>query len=390
MHKNEYYLIQCISILINPIYLCKTGRNQVLRSELLRSFVPIPFSPVRIMKLPIRRQMPMKYMTVLEASKKWGISDRRVRFLCSQGRIRGIIQQGRRYLIPETTEKPRDERIRKANSAGSRKYNDFTRLDFLKGMISEQEKTDVLPLAEEPREFMVHFSCNTAALEGSTLSEQQCAAIFQGHVVADHPLREHLEVLGIKDAMTYAIECVKERKPLSQNVIRSVHQFLCLDQPFSKGKYRRVRVRISNTESSPVYLDLMEPRINDLLNANTQRKKVMHPIERIARFYLEFEGIHPFEEGNGRTACILLNLELMQNGYPPIDFSRDDQETRILALQDYESSHNPAQMIRLISKKAEEEMEHYLNRSREKRSKKTAERQHADPSALRKSSPLQA
>lgn len=317
--------------------------------------------------------MPMKYMTVLEASKKWGISDRRVRFLCSQGRIRGIIQQGRRYLIPDTTEKPQDERIRKANSAGSRKYNDFTRLDFLKGMISEEGKASDLSAWDANSSFLARFSCSCAASKGNSLTLQETEEIFGGDVVAGHPLSEHLSVIGLRDAMVYALECVQERKPLSQNVIRNVHQYVCMDAPFSKGRYRRVRVSTSSTESSPVYLDLMEPRVNDLLNVNTQRKKVMHPIERIARFFLEFEGIHPFDEGNERTACVLLNLELMQNGYPPIELTKEDERVRLQALSDYETSRNPERMIRMISKKAEAAMENYLSASHRKKSRKTHE-----------------
>ncbi len=317
--------------------------------------------------------MPMKYMTVLEASRKWGISDRRVRFLCSQGRIRGIIQQGRRYLIPDTTEKPRDERVRRTKVSDPRKYNDFTRLDFLKAMMGDTPSPGVQYRKESDQQFLKEFTCSSSAMEGNTLNQQEVDEVLNGRVVAGHSLTEHMSVVGNKDAMSYAMACARERKPLSQNVIRNIHSLVLMDQPLTKGKYRRVKVRLKGADSSPVQIDLIEPRVNDLLNINTQRKKVMHPIERITRFYLEFQSIHPFEDGNGRTARVLLNLELMQNSYPPILFTTSDQDAYKKAMREFFNSHDASKMIRLISEKVENAMERYLSSSRKRKPKKAAQ-----------------
>lgn len=315
--------------------------------------------------------MPMKYMTVSEASKKWGISDRRVRFLCSQGRIRGIIQQGRRYLIPEGTEKPVDERIKKSKVSKSMHYNDFTRLDFLKGMIAEQPELSKQTAGVPMEEFIEQFCYDCNALEGTTLSQEEVKRVLQGEVVAGHSLAEHMHVAGTRDAWNYVLECVDDKKPLSQNVIRTLHSLTMIDDPDEKGRYRRVRVHIKGAEDAPVYLDLMEPRINDLLNVNTQRKKVMHPIERIARFHLEFEGIHPFSSGNGRVGRILLNLELMQNGYPPINIRADQKEIYEDAISSYYQDHQAEAMIKLISENLEESLEKTLTAGKKKKSKKS-------------------
>lgn len=316
--------------------------------------------------------MPMKYMTVQEAAQKWNVSDRRVRFLCSQGRIRGIIQQGRRYLIPDTTEKPRDERVRKSKSSDPRKYNDFTRLDFLKGMISEEPDPSLQMKHDLDSSFIHQFASHSAALSGCTLSEEEVAAVLGGDVVAGHSLAEHMNVVGCKDAMLYAMECVEERKPLSQNTIRTIHSLVLMDQPLQKGHYRRVKVSVRCSDTRPVYLDLMEPRVNDLLNVNTQRKKVMHPIERITRLYLEFQGIHPFEDGNGRTGRVLMNLELMQNGYPPILLKASDQKVYDAALNDFFQNHDASKMIHLVSRMLENSMEGYLSSFRKRKRKKAA------------------
>lgn len=322
--------------------------------------------------------MPMKYMTVLEASQKWGISDRRVRFLCSQGRIRGIIQQGRRYLIPDNAEKPSDERVKKSKKNNARHYNDFTRLDFLKGMASEAPELSRTATEEMNRKFLEKFTFDCNALEGNTLSEEEVKQVLAGQVVEGHPLAEHMAVIGVRDGFDYARDCVLEKKPLSQNTIKNIHSLVLMDQPNAKGKYRRVRVRIKQAESSPVYLDLMEPRVNDLLNLNTQRKKVMHPIERIARFHLEFQGIHPFEDGNGRTGRILMNLELMQSGYPPVSIEPADEPAYSNAFKEYYQDHRAEAMTKLLSEKLEAALEKQLNASRKKKSKRSAPAENAE------------
>ena len=66
--------------------------------------------------------------------------------------------------------------------------------------------------------------------------------------------------------------------------------------------------------TEPVQPYLIEPKMLELITENEKRKKTMHPVERIARFHLEFEGIHPFIDGNGRTGRLVMNLELIRNG----------------------------------------------------------------------------
>lgn len=311
----------------------------------------------------------MKYMTVLEAARKWGISDRRVRFLCAQGRIRGMVQQGRRYLIPDTTEKPRDER-NKSRVKDLRKYNDFTRLDFLKKMMNDVPALSAEREKVQEEAFLHRFTCGSAAMEGSTLDQSEIDAVLSGDVVPGHPLAEHMAAVGCLDGMSYGMACARERKSLSQNVIRNIHSLILLNQPLCKGKYRKVQVRLHDDATSALYLDLVEPQMNDLLNVNMQRKKVMHPIERISRFYLEYQAIHPFDDGNGRSARVLLNLELIQNGYLPIVFNKDDLKAHEKAMRQFLEKNDASAMIRLISRKAENEMEHYLSSFQARPSKK--------------------
>ena len=86
----------------------------------------------------------------------------------------------------------------------------------------------------------------------------------------------------------------------------------------------------------------------------------MHPIERIARFHLEFEGIHPFIDGNGRTGRLLLNLELIRNGYPAINVKFADRKRYYDAFDVFYRDGNAGDMVLLVSEYVKERLDTYL------------------------------
>ncbi len=92
----------------------------------------------------------------------------------------------------------------------------------------------------------------------------------------------------------------------------------------------------------------------------------MHPIERIARFHLEFEGIHPFIDGNGRTGRLLLNLELILNGYPAINIKFADRKRYYDAFDTFYRGGKPDDMILLVGGYVNERLDKYLEILKEK------------------------
>ena len=89
--------------------------------------------------------------------------------------------------------------------------------------------------------------------------------------------------------------------------------------------------------------------MTDLLARNEERKATMSIIERIALFHLEFEGIHPFIDGNGRTGRLILNLELIRNGYPAINVKFSDRKRYYDAFDSFYRDNNAKPMINLIA-----------------------------------------
>ena len=86
----------------------------------------------------------------------------------------------------------------------------------------------------------------------------------------------------------------------------------------------------------------------------------MHPIERIARFHLEFEGIHPFIDGNGRTGRLLMNMDLIQTGYTPIDIKFSDRKKYYDAFDTYFRDNNDDAMTGLIAGYINDRLDYYL------------------------------
>lgn len=112
--------------------------------------------------------------------------------------------------------------------------------------------------------------------------------------------------------------------------------------------------------TEPVQPYMIEPKMTELLAENEKRKKKMHPIERIARFHLEFEGIHPFIDDNGRSGRLLLNLDLIQNGYPAINVKIADRKTYYAAFDEFYKNNNAEPMIKLVANYVIERMKQCL------------------------------
>ena len=100
--------------------------------------------------------------------------------------------------------------------------------------------------------------------------------------------------------------------------------------------------------------------MTELLAENEDRKKTMHPIERIARFHLEFEGIHPFIDGNGRTGRLILNLELIRNGYPAINVKFTDRNRYYDAFDAFYRDGKADDMVLLVVEYVNERLDRYL------------------------------
>ena len=216
---------------------------------------------------------------------------------------------------------------------------------------------EVERLAEE---FLIEFTYNSNAIEGNTLTLKETALVLSGMTVDQKPLKDHLEAVGHRDAFLYVQEIAKSDRELSEYDIKNIHSLVLMNRPEDKGRYRRVPVRIVGAYTEPVQPYLVEPKMAELLALDRERKDKMPTLERISRFHLEFEGIHPFIDGNGRTGRLILNLELIKNGFPPINVKFADRKRYYDAFDAFYRDGNADAMVDLIAGYVNERLDEYL------------------------------
>lgn len=130
------------------------------------------------------------------------------------------------------------------------------------------------------------------------------------------------------------------------------------DKREDRGVYRRIPVRIIGAKHEPVQPYLIHPNIELLLEK--YKTSTEYIITRLARFYIEFEKIHPFIDGNGRTGRLLVNLELMKVGYPPINIKFADRISYYNAFDEYYIKNNLSAMEKLFAGYVNTRLDNYL------------------------------
>ena len=291
------------------------------------------------------------FMTVKEASAKWGISDRRIRVLCAEGKIPGAIKEGKTWKFPIDTVKPIDRRYKSNESL-------LTLIDKKKKELDNRRPLTEGEIERFNEEFAVEYTYNSNAIEGNTLTLRETDLVLRGLTIDRKPLKDHMEAVGHKEAFEFVSELVKQNEPLSERIIKQIHFLVLVGNKDDRGVYRKVPVRIMGAKHEPVQPYMIEPKMEELLKSFMEGEE--HIITKLARFHIEFEGIHPFIDGNGRTGRLLVNLELMKAGYPPIDIKFTDRMEYYKAFDEYHENHNLSAMESLFANYVNSRLDMYL------------------------------
>ena len=291
------------------------------------------------------------FMTVKQAAEKWGISDRRIRVLCSEGKIPGAYQEGRGWKIPIDAQKPEDGRYKSKESI-------LLQIDRKKKELDSKRPLTEGEVARLNEEFIIEYTYNSNAIEGNTLTLRETDFVLRGLTIDQKPLKDHMEAIGHKEAFDYVCELVKDGVTISESVIKQIHYLVLADKKEDRGVYRRVPVRIMGAQHEPVQPYLIEPKMQQLLSEFASSTE--HIVTKLARFHIEFEGIHPFIDGNGLTGRLLVNLELMKAGYPPIDIKFTDRIAYYNAFDEYHVKHDLSSMENLFAGYINSRLDMYL------------------------------
>lgn len=203
---------------------------------------------------------------------------------------------------------------------------------------------------------MVHES---NAIEGNSLTLRETELVLsKGVTVSGKPLKDHIEALNLAKAWDKVKALAKSDSNLSERDLLDLHQIILtrVEDDFA-GSYRRGAVRIAGSNHVPPNAIKVPDLMEDLFN---ESQTINDPIERAAKLHHGIASIHPFTDGNGRTARLAMNFVLLAAGYPPISIPTDLRKDYYTALEaadsgDFQTWQN------FLTEQLEQELDHWLS-----------------------------
>ncbi len=186
-------------------------------------------------------------------------------------------------------------------------------------------------------QFQIEMAYNSNAIEGNNLTLKETAFVInEGLTIKGKPLKDHLEAINHKEALTYLYDLIEKEKrhTISEVLIRTIHQIVVqeTDKEWA-GRYRNSNVYIAGaTHAPPDAMDVAK-EMQALIDWVKGNRNKCHIIELATQFHHKLVYIHPFFDGNGRTARLMMNILLMQDGYPLVIILKNDRKKYYRALE---------------------------------------------------------
>ena len=300
-------------------------------------------------------------MQIKEASKKWNISERRIRKLIQDGRIEGIKKIGTTWEIPDDAKKPIDKRYKDdVNYIIDLPKDYFKEVDMKLEKLNSKRPLPEATLKSLEESNILDWTYNSNAIEGNTLTLRETRIVLEGITIGGKSVKEHLETINHKDAILFLEDLVKNDTELSEWNIKNIHTLILKEIDNSNaGKYRMENVIISGaSQIPPDYLKVPDEMEKLIIRYNSWTD--YHPLIKAALLHGEFVFIHPFIDGNGRCARLLMNFEAMKNGYLPIIIKADIKARYYDALDKAMTSHDYTDFIKLIVEEEIKILDKYL------------------------------
>ncbi|MDN0055218.1 Fic family protein [Collinsella ihumii] len=209
------------------------------------------------------------------------------------------------------------------------------------------------------RSFDVEYAHNSTAIEGNTLTLVQTKAILEdGLSVGGKSLREIYEAENHRKAFNYVKEHVAKGDALTESIAKDIHMLL-LENILPGGTYRNVGVRIPGAGFVPPVGEDMYAQVKEFF-ARLAGTADGNSIELAAWTHAEFVRIHPFVDGNGRTARMLMNYQLMLAGFLPVSVAKEQRIEYYDALEEYAVHGELSSFADMVAALEETRLEEYL------------------------------
>ena len=302
------------------------------------------------------------FMQIKEASQKWNISERRIRKLIQDGRIAEVKKIGSTWDIPDDASKPIDKRVKEKLQIKIDLPDDyFQNIDEKLAKLNHKR-----PLSEDSAKSLrdainLEWTYNTNGIEGSTLTLKETKVVLEGITIGGKTIKEHLEVINHETAILYLESLIEYDSDISEWNIKSLHQLVLkgIDDE-NAGKYRNGNVIISGAKHIPSE-HIRVPELMEKLIINYNDWKEFHPIIRASLLHGELVKIHPFVDGNGRTARLIMNMELMKNGYVPVIIKKEKRLKYYELLDVAHNSGDYTEFVKFVASSEEKMLDRYLD-----------------------------
>lgn len=202
--------------------------------------------------------------------------------------------------------------------------NLFSRCDDLKATLENRRPLSEHTLKSLHDHWVLEWTYNSNAIEGNTLTLKETKVVLEGITIGGKSMREHFEVINHKEAIDYVEAIIAGGELFSEHLLKAIHQLVLKNiDAKNAGIYRRENVLIAGAEHRPP--DYLQVPIQMAALIQDYRDFSGHHIERAARLHVDFVKVHPFVDGNGRTARLLMNFDLMKSGFLPVVFKAADR-----------------------------------------------------------------
>lgn len=238
---------------------------------------------------------------------------------------------------------------------------DFKKLDELKLKLDSFRPLDLSIVKNLHEDLVLRWTYHSNAIEGNTLTLKETKVALEGITIGGKTLREHFEAINHKDAILFMEDLAQKEERLSEYSIKQIHSLILKNiDDENKGKYRTTNVIISGAEHKPPQSFEVQSKMQEFIKNYNENITKLHPIELASFVHIEFVKIHPFLDGNGRTSRLLMNLELIKAGFPPVVIKLEDrlEYYKTLDIAHTENDYKP--FLELMKKVVEKSFEPYF------------------------------
>lgn len=255
-----------------------------------------------------------------------------------------------------------------------------------KAILTKQELDSLKPIDKGIEERVMQkmrldWNYHSNSIEGNSLTYGETKSLILHHITADgKPLRDHFEITGHNDALLWVMDIVKSERTINENFIRELHKLILKENYFKDaitpdGKPTQKEIKVGEYKTEPNHVKTItgeifyfaEPhevkaKMTDLIDWYNEKEKeaTINPIVFATEFHYKFIRIHPFDDGNGRMARILMNFILMKHGYHPAIIKKETKEDYFKVLRQADAN-NIEPFIEFIAENVNESLTLMLN-----------------------------